>query len=100
MASRKRSRRPAGDRRRTSSVPKAQQRSPAPEGSELPPLDEMLGRFSDALDLLKTAHRALFLALQDDTPIGPEVTTLDRGIDDLASVYKEFDLTFLNLRRQ
>jgi hypothetical protein len=64
---------------------------------ELPMLDEILGRFSDALDLVKTAHSALSKAQEDETPIGPGVVTLHRGIDELASVYTEFDLALLIL---
>lgn len=104
--------RTAVDRPRTSPAPQAQQASPAsghqvhstassaPEQRDLPDLpllEEILGRFSDALDLVKTAHRALSKALEDDTPIGPEVTTLDRGIDELAFAYNQLDLALLDL---
>jgi hypothetical protein len=101
--------RTAVDRPLTSSIPHAPEASPAlrhqdreispaaPERDlpELPLLEEVLGRFSDALDLVKTAHRALSKALEDDTPIGPEVTTLDRGIDELAFAYNQLDLALL-----
>src|SRR5688572_21049719 len=107
--------RTAVDRPLTSSIPHAPEASPVlrhhdreispapPEQRdlpELPLLDEILGRFSDALDLVKTAHSALSKAQEDETPIGPEVVTLHRGIDELTSVYTEFDLTLLHLGRR
>jgi hypothetical protein len=104
-------RRTAVDRPLTSSIPHAPEVSPAlrhqdrkispaaPERdlAELPLLEEILGRFSDALDLVKTAHRALSKAQQDEIPIGPEVTTLERGIDELGFAYNQFDLALLDL---
>jgi hypothetical protein len=68
--------------------------------AELPLLDEILGRFSDALALVETAHSALDKAQEDDMPIGPAVLTLYRGIEELKGVYTEFDLTLTYLRRQ
>lgn len=68
---------------------------------ELDLLDEILGRFSDALALVETAHCALDNAQDDEPPmIGPGVLTLYRGIEDLKSVYTEFDLTLVHLRRR
>lgn len=67
---------------------------------ELDLLDEILGRFSDALALVETAHCALDHA-QDESPmISPGVLTLYRGIEDLKGVYTEFDLTLVHLRRR
>jgi hypothetical protein len=68
--------------------------------AELPLLDEILWRFSDALALVETAHGALDRAQEDDTPIGAEVLTLHRGIEELKGVYTEFDLTFAYIRRR
>lgn len=68
--------------------------------AELPLLDEILGRFSDALALVETAHSALDKAQEDDTPIGAAVLTLHRGIEELKGVYTEFDLTFAYIRRR
>jgi hypothetical protein len=67
---------------------------------ELPLLDEILWRFSDALALIETAHGALDRAQEEDTPIGAEVLTLHRGIEELKGVYTEFDLTFAYIRRR
>jgi hypothetical protein len=69
------------------------------ELADLPLLDEMLGRFSDALALAETAHRALYKAQEDETPIGPEVVTLRRSVEELNRVYTEFDLTLVRLQK-
>ena len=53
---------------------------------------EILGRFSDGLALVETAYSALETAQEDETPIGPGVVTLQRGIDELKGVYTELDL--------
>lgn len=61
-------------------------------------LDEILGRFSDALALIEAAHGALDKAQEDESPIAAGMLTLDRGIDELKDVYTEFDLTLVRLR--
>lgn len=62
-------------------------------------LDEILSRFSDALALVETVHGALGKAQEEESPIGPEVLTLRRGIEELKGIYMEFDLNLAVLRR-
>jgi len=57
-----------------------------------PDFDEMLGRFSEALALTEAAHDVLECAQDDSVRIGPGVLTLQRGIEELRSVYNEFDM--------
>lgn len=63
-----------------------------------PDLAEILGRFSDGLALIETACSALENSLEDETPISPGLVTLQRGIDELLSVYTEFDVAISKLR--
>jgi len=87
--------RPAGRTRSNSSIPKL---NPTPKAPADPPdLDEMLGRFSEALALAEAAYEVLELAQDDNKQIGPGVLTLQRGIEELRCVYNEFDMAILAL---
>jgi hypothetical protein len=63
-----------------------------------PDFAEILGRFSDALALVETAHSALESSLEDETSFGPGVLTLHRGLEELLSVYTEFDFAIMSLK--
>ena len=77
--------------------PEREQEGPVPDVCLL---DEILGRFSDALALVETAHLALEKAQEDECPIGAAVLTLHRGIEELKGAHTEFDLTFAHIRRR
>jgi hypothetical protein len=53
---------------------------------------EILGRLSDGLALVETAHSALRNASDDEALICSGVLTLKRGIDELQSAYTDFDI--------
>lgn len=55
----------------------------------------MLGRFSEALALAEAAYDVLECAQEERNR--PGVLTLGRGIDELRSVYNEFDMAVLAL---
>jgi len=79
-----------------SSTPKSKPIKPA-VADQVEDLDEILGRFSDALALAETAYSALETAQEDEELIGPGVLTLKHGIDALNRVYTDLDLAILRL---
>jgi hypothetical protein len=79
-----------------SSTPKPKPIKPA-VADQVEDLDEILGRFSDALALAETAYSALEAAQEDEELIGPSVLTLKHGIDALNHVYTDLDLAILRL---
>jgi hypothetical protein len=60
-------------------------------------LYELLGHFSHALAIVETAYTALDAVQESCGSIGPGVTTLERGIDELKRVYTGLDLASLRL---
>jgi len=86
--------RPARRTRLNSSAPSKPFRE---KKADPPDLDEMLGRFSEALALTEAAYDVLECAQEERKPIGPGVLTLGRGIDELRRVYNEFDMAVLAL---
>ena len=69
------------------------------QSSERPDFAEILGRFSDALAVVETAYSALENSLENETPFSPGVLTLHLGLDELLSVYTEFDVAISSLQR-
>lgn len=81
-----------------SSTPKPKSKPIKPTvADQVEDLDEILGRFSDALALAETAYSALETAQEDEDLIGPGVLTLKHGIDALNRVYTDLDLAILRL---
>jgi len=79
--------------------------SPGPESavarsasSDQPDFAEMLGRLSDGMALVETAHSALRNAREDEALISSGVLTLKRGIDELQSAYTDFDIAISQWR--
>lgn len=65
--------------------------SPASRPRALPDLDDLLGRFSDALSLATVVRRSL--STQESAPIADEEVALARAIEALKAVYNELDAT-------
>lgn len=57
----------------------------------------ILERFSDGLAGVETAYSALENSLEDETPFSAGVLTLQRDIEELLSVYTEFDVAISQL---
>lgn len=60
-------------------------------------LDEILGRFSDALAFVETAYAAIGDDHDEDASIAPAVVTLKHGLDQLLDVYAELDFTIMRM---
>lgn len=71
----------------------------ARESTERPDFAEILGRFSDALAVVETAYSALENSVENETSCSPGVLTLHLGLDELLSVYTEFDVAISSLQR-
>jgi len=87
-------------RARRNSGDSADSSPPSGQAAGIPlSLDEILGRFSDALAFVETAHAALDDDY-DDASIAPAVLTLKHGLERLLDVYLEFDFALVKMRER
>lgn len=77
--------------------------SPAPKSPARPDLDQIAGKFSDALAIIETAYAALDKAEEladrdQDDPTANALVTMDRGLVELRRVYTELELATRHFR--
>ena len=75
---------------------------PVPKSAR-PDLDQIAGKFSDALAIIETAYTALDTAEEladrdQDDPTANALVTMDRGLAELRRVYTELELATRHFR--
>ncbi len=82
--------RPAGTRRRQKPGPREARAHDGPD------LQDILGRFSDALSMIAVVCRSL--SARESAGIGDEEVALRHAIDELKAVYNELDAAVVLIR--